>query len=100
MEPPASSLTTWKKQALRLLARAQLRGWVTSADAKQLGLNIRTCIKMRWLLQCGMHTDTVKRYQLGSASTSPHLRHPVEYLTYVQEQREYLSAAASGGTGA
>lgn len=92
--PPSTALTAWKQKALQLLALAQVRGYVTGVDARKLGLNIRTFIKMRWLIPCGIHIRNIKRYQLGIADNSPHIRHPVEYQIHVQAQTELFRQGA------
>ena len=89
-------MTEWKQKAFRFLARAQIRGYVTSVDAKELGLNIGTFVrrppKYRWLELL----DTKKRpfryrlWQGASDGKRPDVRHPEEFAHFVAEQEQVL----------
>ena len=84
------SLTRWKQQALRLLARAQLHGFVTSADALELGISMQTFTErpphVLWMVKAGTAGRRTKWALAGSDRKRPDCQHPEEFKYYLKEQ--------------
>jgi hypothetical protein len=92
-------LTSWKQSALRLLARAQVRGKVTSADAKEIGVHMDLFVNRyndQWLVQTGkegrFHTyELWPAAQLPAGSRRPDVQHPAAFEYFVEEAKKELS---------
>lgn len=79
-------LTRWKQQALRLLAIARVRGFVTSADASRLGISLKTFTErhptIRWMQKCGQTGRRFNWELVGQDRNRPDIQHPVEFEQY------------------
>jgi hypothetical protein len=97
-------LTQWKQSALRFLARAQVRGQVTSADAKDLGLHMSAFIDRYqdiWLTKTGKdgryHTyELWPREQLAPDSKRPDVQHPEAFEYFVKEAKKEIDDGRTG----
>jgi len=92
-----TQLTQWKQCALRLLARAEARGVVSSKDAKEIGCDFKIFIdrwdaKDQWLLfkeKVGrLHMyELALRETLGPHSKRPDVVHPESYEYFLKEAK-------------
>lgn len=89
-------LTKWKQSALRLFALATVRGYVTSRDAKELGLNMGAFVDRwqdTWLERAGTEGRAYKyallpKHVLKKATTRPDVQHPEEFEQYLEEAKK------------
>lgn len=87
--PCPVKLTHWKEQALRLIARLEVRGFVTKTDFKECGIDHRLWTNCRngWL---------VKREEGGRFGRGGKLRfdadHPTAYAAILEETRKMLAS--------
>jgi hypothetical protein len=93
-------LTSWKQAALRLLARAQVRGKVTSADAKEIGVHMDLFVNRHasdlWLKQIGkdgrFHTyELWPALFLKPGSKRPDVQHPEAFKYFVEEAKKEMN---------
>ena len=93
-------LTNWKQSALRLLARAQVRGRVTSKDAKEIGVNMDLFINRLstdlWLVQTGkdgrFHVyELYPESGLEPDSKRPDRQHPEAFKHYIEEAKKEMN---------
>jgi len=90
--PNPVSFTPWKQQALRLIARAQVRGYVTSKDAKDLEINFTT-FKQNWnpWMECVGKIGKLNKYALcGDDPKRPDRQCPEAYRHFLEEERGKL----------
>ena len=84
--------TPWKENVLRLLARAKLRGHVTSADAQEIGLSFQTITKyMGWLVRVMPNEGRFQRWVLNDAANRPDLEWADAFEYYLTEQADILN---------
>jgi len=92
--PAPLRLTQWKQSALRLLARAAHRGFVTCDDLRELRLSPTIFHNRGWLVPDGNKTGRKPHYVL--ATTPQHIRpdqqHPEEYAFFLAEERNRAAA--------
>jgi hypothetical protein len=88
--PAPLQLTKWKQAAMQLFARAEVQGYVTSADIKQLKLSPTVFQRMGWLIPNGEKTGRLQRLVIAPASNHirPDQQHPQEYLHYLAQARD------------
>lgn len=105
--PGASSplqCTKWKQRALKLLARALVRGEVTSADAKELDISMDFFVNRynsdQWLVRKGRQ-GRFYTYELWPAanlppsSKRPDIEHPEAFEYFVEEEKKELNNEVS-----
>lgn len=93
-----TQLTRWKQCALRLLARAEVRGRVTSKDAKEIGVDMKVFVDRwdvqdQWLLfkekDGRLHVyEIASRSTLGPHSKRPDVQHPEAYEHFLKEAKK------------
>ncbi|MBN9463453.1 MAG: hypothetical protein J0H00_19760 [Burkholderiales bacterium] len=84
-------LTRWKIAALRIVARLELRGYITRSDFRGIGIDIRTWIGPRGWLRAQVG-DAPGRFV--AADLPPFsAQHPVVYPQVLEEERSRLAAA-------
>ena len=88
--PSPLVLSRWKIGALRVLARCELRGYVTTADGKEVDHDMGYMIRARMLVYHGREGRRIT-YTLGEHRKRPDLQHPQEYLQILAQE-----AAANG----
>lgn len=95
--PSPTRLTAWKQRALRLLARAEVRGYVTSLDARELKLRFATFTKRypTWFVTDGSHEGRCLKWALIPREackdlTRPDMQHPRVFEQVTTEQRTLL----------
>jgi len=82
-------LTRWKQQALKLIARAEVRGYVTSKDAKELDINFQRFKDgwKPWMEFCGKE-GRIHRYSLcGDDPKRPDRQCPEAYKHFLEEEK-------------
>lgn len=93
-------LTQWKQCALRLLARAQVRGYVTSRDAKEIGCDMRIFITpaedqwLRFKEKKGRFHAYIIAEDPDQHSKRPDLIHPEAYQYFLEEAKKEISDEA------
>lgn len=86
-------LTFWKQGALRLFARAAVRGYVTSADFNDLKINRNTFVQAGWLIPEG-NIGRMQRLVINQVPgrLRPDQQHPAEFEYFCQEYRDSVAA--------
>jgi hypothetical protein len=82
--PCPVQLTAWKYQALRLLARIEVRGYATGADFKEIGLS-RSRWYHDWLVPVGDHRPM--RWVRAPGVRLADAQHPAEFAALVETTR-------------
>lgn len=89
--PSPVSLTPWKQRALKLLARAQIKG-VTSRDATELKVNLQLFKDRHWLRSIGKEGKrTLWVLEPVPPTKRPDQQHPKEFQHYLE--REMMGCA-------
>lgn len=90
--PNPVSLTRWKQQALKLIARAEVRGYVTSRDAKELEVNFTTFKNNwnPWMEFCGKEGRFHKYSLCGDDPKRPDRQCPEAYKHFLEEQKKEI----------
>jgi len=84
--PSPIQLTPWKQKALKLLARARIRG-ATSRDAHELKINLRLFIDRHWLRILGREGKlTLWGLDPLPSRQRPDQQHPREFEHYVEAE--------------
>lgn len=78
-------LTKWKWDALRLLARISIRGYITVADFRHIGLHASRWYAGRWVEPVGDG-----RWIKGKGQVLADDQHPAEFLVAIEREREVL----------
>jgi hypothetical protein len=87
--PAPVRLTPWKIAALRLVARLELRGWVTVEDFREVGLNTSRWYH-HWVEPSG--TDRPQRWVRRAGVSLADEQHPRAFATLMERERELLAA--------
>jgi len=88
------SLTRWKQSAMRLIARARVRGYVTSKDAKELGVSMERFVARfsanhePWMKFVGKQGRFHKYALQGEDPERPDLQMPEAYKFFLEEARK------------
>lgn len=90
--PSPLVLSRWKIGALRVLARCQLRGWVTTADGQDCNHDMGYMIRTGMLVRIGMDGRRIK-YQVGEHRKRPDRQHPQEFAQIVEQERAAVGKA-------
>ena len=86
-------LTRWKVAALRIFARLEIRGEVTRADFKELGIDIR-----RWIAPQGwLRPGAVPGQFVATPRLSVAAQHPEVWPQVLADERKNAAAAAPRG---
>jgi hypothetical protein len=95
-----TQLTQWKQKALRFMARAKVRGSVTSKDAKELDLHMQLFIDRPvydpWLVydrkEGRLHVYTLYDAKgLGPETKRPDIIHPEAFQHYLEEAKKEMN---------
>jgi hypothetical protein len=78
-------LTHWKWNALRLLARISIRGYITAADFRHIGLHASLWYSGRWIEPIGDGRWTKRPGAILADD-----QHPAEFLVAIEREREVM----------
>ena len=87
--PSPVRLTAWKYAALQLCARLELRGYVTVADFRELGLHTSRWYHF-WLIPSG--SDKPQRWVRKPGKLLADAQHPAAFATMMERERSLLEA--------
>lgn len=90
--PCPTRLTAWKVRALRLVARLEIRGYVTATDFREIGLHTSRWYYI-WLVpeDPGAHSRSI-RWVRRTGKRLPDEQHPEAFKTILEREREKVSA--------
>jgi len=88
--PHPVSMTQWKQKALKLIARAEVNGFVTSKDAKEIDINFQRFKESwkPWMEYVGKEGRIHKYALTGDDPKRPDRQCPEEYLHFLEEARK------------
>jgi hypothetical protein len=81
--PSPVRLTDWKIKALKIIARCEVRGFVTTKDFKQLSIS-----PTMWLYSNKKWLKPLGEGKYGLCKVNLHLTHPVAYHTILEETKK------------